>query len=171
MLLSSGRVIGVNTAIFAGGQNLGFAIPSDVVQPVLDALKNGVVKRGSLGLEVEQQGGRREAAPARRETELAKESRLPAEVSRAGGEARKSEPLRGLQVTYLDAEGPSAKAGVKTGDLILEVDGARLAKLAFLDKVASAPIGSRLTLKIQRGPEVLDITCTVGGLVRRQISS
>jgi len=52
LFLSNGKVIGINTAVYAAGQNLGFAIPSDVALGVLDALKKGEVARGTVGVNV-----------------------------------------------------------------------------------------------------------------------
>ncbi len=57
LFLSNGRVIGVNTAVYAAGQNLGFAIPSDVVLAVLESLKKGEVVRGYVGLSVRRVDG------------------------------------------------------------------------------------------------------------------
>jgi len=57
LFLSNGKVIGVNTAVYAAGQNLGFAVPSDVVLAVLDALKKGEVVRGYVGVSVRRVHG------------------------------------------------------------------------------------------------------------------
>jgi len=143
LLLSNGKVIGVNTMIFAGGQNLGFAIPSDVVLGVLESLKKGEVRRGNLGLDVRQAGG---------------------DATGKGPSAA----LVGLEVVYVAPAGPAARSGVKVGDLILEAGGKPMPKGDFLVMVATTPIGARMPLKIRRGTETLSIEAVVEGLVRRQ---
>lgn len=142
LLLSNGRVIGVNTMIFAAGQNLGFAIPSDVVLGVLESLRKGEVRRGALGLNVSRN------------------------LEASAGEGAPGTP-GGLRVVHVDPEGPAAKAGVQVGDLIREVDGKPMGKEDFLVKVATTAPGGFIALKIQRNAETLDLTPAVAGLARR----
>jgi S1-C subfamily serine protease len=136
LFLSNGEVIGVNTAIYAAGQNLGFAIPGDVVLGVLEALKKGEVVRGTIGVSVRQ-------------------------LQRSGGE-------EGLKIVYLDPGSPAVEAGLKHGDVILEVDGEVLEKVPFLVKVASLKEGTPLVLKVREGEETRDVTVTVGTLQFRK---
>jgi len=146
LFLSNGEVIGVNTAVYAAGQNLGFAIPSDVILGVLDALKKGVVVRGTIGVYVRQLQGN-------------------------GGESGSGDGNgdgEGLKVMYLDPGAPAAEAGLKPGDVILEVDGEILKKVPFLVKVASQKAGTPLVLKVRDGEETREVTVTVGTLQFRK---
>ena len=98
---TDGQVVGVNTAIFSpsgGSVGIGFAIASDVVQTVVQQLKdNGSVSRGWLGVEIQ-----------------------PVTPDLADGLGVK--PDTGALVAKETAESPAAKAGVKVGDVIEAVD-------------------------------------------------
>jgi len=95
-----GEVIGINTAIFSrsgGYQGIGFAIPSTMAHEVLDDLmENGRVIRGYAGLAVQP---------------------LTADLARAFS----LPDLRGAVVADTDPNGPSARAGLKRGDVIVTV--------------------------------------------------
>ena len=98
---SGGRVIGINTAIIAGAQGLCFAVAANTAQLVLGELvRFGRVRRASLGLT-----GQREGVPRR--------------LARAAG----LEQETGVLVTALQPDGPAARAGLATGDLILGIGG------------------------------------------------
>jgi serine protease Do len=98
---TDGQVVGVNTAIFSpsgGSVGIGFAIASDVVQTVIQQLKeSGSVSRGWLGVEIQ-----------------------PVTPDLADGLGVK--PDTGALVAKETAESPAAKAGVKVGDVIEAVD-------------------------------------------------
>ncbi len=96
---SSGRVIGINTAIIAGAQGLCFAVAANTAQLVLGELvRFGRVRRASLGLT-----GQREAVPRR--------------LARAAG----IEQETGVLVTAVQARGPADLAGLAPGDLLLRI--------------------------------------------------
>jgi Do/DeqQ family serine protease len=99
----AGRVIGINTAIFSrsgGSQGIGFAIPSNMVKVVVGSAKNGgtAVKRPWLG---------------------AKLQALTPEIAESLGVKRPA----GAVVTTVTPNSPAARAGLKTGDVIIDVDG------------------------------------------------
>ncbi len=98
---TDGQVVGVNTAIFSpsgGSVGIGFAIASDVVQTVIQQLKDsGSVSRGWLGVEIQ-----------------------PVTPDLADGLGVK--PDTGALVAKETSESPAAKAGVKVGDVIEAVD-------------------------------------------------
>jgi len=152
LFLSSGKVIGVNTAVFAGGQNLGFAIPSDVVLGVLDALKEGEVTRGTIGVSVRQ-------LPVARGEE-------GAGADAGAGAGGRDGP--GLEVAGVDPGSPAAQAGLKPGDVIAAVDGRPLEKLEFLVEVASRKAGTPLVLAVREGEGTREVTVTVGNLELRK---
>jgi serine protease Do len=121
-----GEVVGINTAIVASGQGIGFAIPVNMAKDLLPQLKTGKVSRGWLGVQIQK------VTP-----ELAESFNLESE--------------RGALVADVVEDSPAARAGVKTGDIILsfngqEVDGMR--KLPRL--VAAVPAGTKVKMKVLR---------------------
>lgn len=121
-----GELIGVNTAIFSpsgGSVGIAFAAPSKMVKAIADSLiKDGVVRRGRLGLKVQS------VSP-----ELAKTLKLP--------------KVYGAYVS--DVENP--KTTVKKGDVIVSFNGREIPSMRDLPKMAAfAPIGSTARLGIVR---------------------
>lgn len=109
----NGEVIGVNTAIIAGGQGIGFAIPIDTAVSVVDQLKlKGKVVRGWLGVLVQQ------ISPEIAESMNLKES-------------------KGALVADVTPGGPADKAGIKRGDIILEFDGKGINDMSDLPKTVA----------------------------------
>ena len=121
-----GELIGVNTAIFSpsgGSVGIAFAAPSKMVKAIADSLiKDGVVRRGRLGLKVQS------VSP-----ELAKTLKLP--------------KVYGAYVS--DVENP--KTTVKKGDVIVSFNGREVPSMRALPKMAAfAPVGSTARLGIVR---------------------
>jgi serine protease Do len=102
---SQGQVVGVNTAIFSpsgGSVGIGFAIPSETVQTVVAALKEkGVVARGWIGVQIQ-----------------------PVTQEIADSIGLKS--LKGALVAEAQPNSPASTAGIKSGDVILGIDGERI---------------------------------------------
>lgn len=96
---ANGELVGINTVIFSrsgGSMGIGFAIPTALVEQVMNALiQNGKVSRGWLGIEVQGQ--------LRDPTQL--------------------ETSTGVEVLNVIPDSPSAKSGLKVGDVILSIDG------------------------------------------------
>ena len=136
-----GNVIGINTAIFSptgGNVGLGFAIPAESAQPVIEQLRGGGnVRRGYLGVSIQP---------------------LSAEIAAGLGMAKE----RGEIVAEVVAGGPAAKAGIKQGDVILRVAGQEVTfdnTLSFI--VANLPIGSAVPIELVRGGKRLSVTATL----------
>jgi serine protease Do len=138
-------LIGVNTAILAGNgggnQGIGFAVPINLARFVMDQiLKHGKVVRGYLGV------GIQEVTP-----ELAKAFNVP--------------PGKGALVSDVSPDGPAAKAGLKKGDVIEELNGRPVTGSNDLKlQVASMAPGSVAHLKVSRNGQLLDIPVTLGEL-------
>lgn len=127
LLNLAGEVIGINTAISAQGQNIGFAIPIDQVKQMLPALEgNGKVSRSWLGVRIQ------DIAP-----EVADELGLAT--------------ANGALVREVIPSGPAAKAGVKAGDVIVEFDGVTINTASSLQSLAGlAGVDKVISLKVMR---------------------
>lgn len=122
-----GEVIGVNTAIIAGGQGIGFAIPVNMAKNVVSQLRNGgKVVRGWIGVYVQQ------VTP-----EIAESLELGDDD--------------GALVADITEGGPADKAGLKRGDIIIELNGNKIDQMPDLPKlVASYSPGTKTKLKVLR---------------------
>lgn len=127
LLNLKGEVIGINTAILASGQGIGFATPSNIAKFVITQLKEkGKVIRGMIGVQVQN------VTP-----ELAKTFGM-------------SEP-RGALVAEVNPDSPAQKAGVHRGDIIIEFNGHPIHEMNELPRlVADTAPGSKATLKVLR---------------------
>lgn len=93
-----GQVVGINTAIISSGQGIGFAIPINMAKDILSELRDtGEVARGWLGVAIQE---------------------VTPEIARAVG---LDEP-KGAMVSSVYAGDPADKAGIKKGDIILEIN-------------------------------------------------
>jgi serine protease Do len=131
-----GEVVGINTAIIAQAQGVGFAIPINLAKELLPQLKEeGRIARGWLGVVVRP---------------------TPPEMVPAGTGAK------GALVVAVDPDGPAAKAGVKAGDILVAIQGRPIDDSNRLPRlVASLKPGSTAELKILRDGQVKTLTVTV----------
>ncbi len=122
-----GEVIGVNSAIIAGGQGIGFAIPINMTKNIVSQLRNGgKVVRGWIGVYVQ---------------------RVTPEIA----ESLDLDDDNGALVADVTAGGPADKAGVKRGDIIVEVNGNKIDEMSELPKlVAGYAPGTKTKLKVIR---------------------
>ena len=141
LVASDGRVVGVNTAIIAGGQGLCFAVPISTVTAVLPALlRDGRVRRGYLGLAGQS------VPLLRRVTRFHR-------LTQSGG----------VLVTSLEANAPAAAAGVREGDLIVGLGDRPVESLDDLHRLLTeAVIGTAVTLTLLRDGVRVTVTPTVG---------
>jgi S1-C subfamily serine protease len=136
---SRGRVVGINTAIIAMAQGIGFAIPANTARWVLSQLLlHGRVRRAFLGL-----GGRERPLDRR----LARFYQLAT--------------TQAVEVISSDPNGPAAQAGLRPGDLVVAVNGQPVGSIDDLHRfLADWPIGKSLTLTVIRGKERLEFGVT-----------
>jgi len=122
-----GEAIGINTAISAGGQNLGFAVPINIAQRILPQLRdNGKVVRGYLGAQI------RDISP---------------EIQAAFG----LDSRNGAFVEEVEAGHAAAKAGLEHGDAIVAVDGQTVkSPRELIDTVSTKPPGTKVRLEVIR---------------------
>jgi serine protease Do len=135
----NGEVVGINTAIIASGQGIGFAIPINMAKEIAPQLQEkGHVTRGWLGVSIQ------EVTP-----ELAKSFDL--------------KEKKGALVSQLVSGSPAEKAGIEQGDVIMEFDGKEVPDAKVLPLiVASTPVGKTVTIKLLRNGKVLDRQVRVG---------
>ena len=138
----NGQLMGINTAIYSrsgGSMGIGFAIPVSTAKQVLEGIvKEGVVRRGWIGVE-----------PAELSPEL---------MQTFGVKAR-----RGVLITGVLQNGPAAQAGVRPGDVIMEVAGKDVSTVSeLLTTVAALKPGSPSPVKVQRRDDSVTLNVTPG---------
>ena len=139
-----GEVIGINSQIYSrtgGFQGLAFAIPIDVAANVeQQLLKTGKVERGRVGVGIQ-------------------------EVSQSLAQSFGLPRPQGALVASVEAGGPADKAGLKTGDVILAMDGKAVERSNELPpRVANIKPGTKTTFEVWRDGKKQQIAVTVGEL-------
>jgi len=140
LVTSDGRVVGVNTAIIAGGQGLSFAVPISAVVAVLPALlRDGRVRRGYLGVAGQN------VPLLRRVTRFHRLGQASA-----------------VLVVSLEPDGPAVAAGIRDGDLIVSLDDQIVGGLDDLHRLLTeSKIGTKVRLGVLRGADRRDIEVPV----------
>ena len=138
----AGEVVGVNTAIFSpSGGNVGiaFAIPSSTVEQVVTSIKeNGSVTRGFIGVQMQP---------------------VTKEIAEAIG---LKEP-RGALVAEALKDSPAQKAGLRSGDTIVGVDGQPIKEARDLSrKIANVAPGKTVNLTVYRNGQERTVSVEVG---------
>ena len=135
-----GRLVGINSAIFSqsgGSMGIGFAVPSNQARSVMESLiKFGKVQRGFLGIQMQPL-----------DDKLAKEFKAP--------------DKDGILVAEVVQGGGAEKAGVKSGDIIVKLNGQRPDDIAaFRNTVANMMPGTKVELDIYRNgkPQTISVT-------------
>ncbi|OGB93191.1 MAG: hypothetical protein A3G35_18290 [candidate division NC10 bacterium RIFCSPLOWO2_12_FULL_66_18] len=135
----NGEVIGINTAIVATGQGIGFAIPITMAREIKDRLiAQGKVVRGWLGVGIQE---------------------LTEELAPQFG----VKPEAGVLVGNVMPGSPAERGGLKTGDIIQEFNGAKVANVRQLQReVAQTPVGSQARVKVLREKQSVEVTIVLG---------
>jgi len=143
-----GRLVGINTAIVAQGQGIGFAIPINLAKTVMKQLREkGRVVRGWLGVYIQ---------PVTKE--LAEKFNLKED--------------HGALVADVIGGSPAEKAGLKRGDVIMEFNGKAVKDTHDLPRmVATTPVGEKAELALIRGGEKKKISVTIGELKEDQMAA
>lgn len=145
-----GKVVGINTAIFTpsgGNVGIGFAIPINSAKKVIAQLKNkGRVVRGWLGVVVQK------VTPELAESFGIKEG-------------------KGALVADVDKEGPAHKAGIESGDIILDFNGKAINEMEDLPiLVAETEIGKAADIEVMRNGKKKTFSVTIGELKEKNDS-
>ena len=122
-----GNVLGINTMIIGHASGIGFAIPSNLARKVgMELLQKGDVSRAWIGVFMQE---------------------LTPELASGFGVQR----TRGALVTELAPNGPAAKAGVRPGDIIIEIQGREVRESRdLLRAVLQYPVGEKLAVTVLR---------------------
>jgi len=141
-----GEVIGINSAIIASGQGIGFAIPSNMAKSVVSQLKEkGKVVRGWIGVSVQT---------------------VTPEIAQSFG---LKEP-KGALVGGVVNESPAGKAGIKRGDVIIAFNGTDIKQMSDLPRlVAETPVGKTVDIKVIRDGKEVDLKITVAELTEERL--
>jgi len=131
-----GEVIGINTAIVARGQGIGFAIPVNMAKELMPQLKAGKVVRGWLGIMIQ-------------------------DITPALAEALDLENSKGVLVSDTVPDGPAAKAGLRQGDVILELDGQAVDNahdLSFMVAGIAPDTTVKITIRRDGNRQIMPVT-------------
>lgn len=138
----SGKVIGVNVAVAQGAENIGFALPVNVVKKTLDQIdKQGKISVPFIGVRY-----------AIINESIQKENNLPFEY---GALVVRGEKITDLAVTPAS---PADKAGIVENDIILEIAGEKITeKRTLSDLVSQHEVGENITVKVWHKGEIKEI--------------
>ena len=133
-----GEVIGINTAIVAAGQGIGFAIPVNMAKPVFSQLiTKGSVSRGYIGVTIQP---------------------LTEELAKSFG----MKDAKGALVNEVIKGGPADKAGVRQGDIITGLNGSEIRDPSHLQRlVAESGIGKTSKISLFREGKTLELSITL----------
>ncbi len=127
LLNMSGEVVGINTAIIKSGQGIGFAIPSDMAKNIVAQLKtSGKVTRGWMGVAIQD---------------------ITPELANYYG----LKQTEGVLVAKAYKNNPAYEAGIKTGDVIIKINGAKVKSSRDLSaNIAGHGVGEKILVTLIR---------------------
>jgi serine protease Do len=135
----NGEIVGINTAIVAHGQGIGFAIPINMAKELLPSLKSGKVVRGWLGVMIQ------DVTP-----DLAESFKL-------------KENTKGVLISDVVADGPAEKAKLERGDIVTRLNGKELDNAHTLSRMVATTLpDSKISLEIIREGKTMTVDVTVG---------
>lgn len=139
LLNMEGEVVGINTAIVASGQGIGFAIPSNIAKDVIDQLKKyKKVKRGWLGVTIQ-------------------------DVDENTAKALGLSEAKGALVASVREGDPADKAGIKVGDVIVSVNGSPIDDARDITiTIGKMSPGQKIDLKVWRKGEIRNFEVKLG---------
>lgn len=137
----NGEVIGINSAIIAGGQGIGFATPVNMAKAIIEQLKgDGKVTRGWLGVMIQP---------------------VTANLAKSFGLVDE----KGALISEVVAGSPAEISGLKAGDIIRTYDGKKIEEMNDLPRlVATTPISKKLRLTYLREGKEAETTVVIDRL-------
>lgn len=148
MFNMKGEIIGINTAIFSpsgGSVGIGFAIPSNIVKPVVDQLiKYGKTRRGWIGVRIQA---------------------VTDDIAESLGIGK----VRGALIAAVTPKGPAEAAGLELGDIVMTFNGQQVGEMRQLPRfVAEAAIDSTAKLTVWRNGKEIDLNIKVAELEKAE---
>ena len=142
LLNDRGEVIGINTAIRANATGIGFAIPIDKVKAIKDKLERGEdIPHPYIGVQI-----------ANLTPELARENNSDP------NSAFELPEVTGVLIVRVMPNTPAARAGLRRGDVILQIDGKAVTSADQLQKIVDrSGVGKALQVKVRRGDRTQQI--------------
>jgi serine protease DegQ len=139
---STGRLVGINTAIFSrtgGSIGIGFAIPATLVRQVMnDLIRTGKVTRGYFGVE-------------------------PEDITAEAAELLKLAHTEGVVLKGVQRASPAGRAGLEPGDVIVTINGQKVTNSrGMLNLIAQLPPGSSASVRVLRAGKELELPVMVG---------
>jgi serine protease Do len=143
-----GNVVGINTAIIASGQGIGFAVPVNMAKGVIKQLKEeGEVTRGWLGVGIQN---------------------INDEIAEYYGLKGK----KGVMVSEIFPGDPADKAGIRTRDIILDVNGQKIETSRELTRIiAGFHVGEKVKIKVLRDGKEKLFTVKIAKREQEKIAS
>lgn len=139
LLNLQGQVVGINTAVNAGAQGIGFAIPSNIVNSVVDTLiSKGKIERAWMGVYLQSMT-----------------PELAGQFGLTGSD--------GVIVAGVITDGPADRAGIQQGDVILEIDKQKVKDASDVTSIVEgAKVGRKLVLLVSRNGNNMYVPVTLG---------
>ena len=155
---TQGNLLGINTAIYSrsgGSLGIGFAIPANMAKGIMEQIiAGGSVTRGWIGVEIQ------EITP-----ELAESFKLPKAPSGPGGSSGPGaqSAARGAIIAGVMRGGPADQAGVKPGDVLLEIGGKPVSDSpGMLNLIAQLKPGEKASLTLLRAGKNIELAVLIG---------
>jgi serine protease Do len=151
LLNLDGKVVGINTAIISrsgGNMGIGFAIPINLAKSVYEQLvESGTVTRGYLGVNIQD---------------------LTPELAKSFG----LKDTKGVLIPNVTADSAAEKAGMKQGDIIIELDGMPVEKTKdLLNRVAMLKPGTKVKVVVLREGERKTLTVELGTRPKSELAA
>ena len=153
LLNDRGEVIGINTAIRANAQGLGFAIPVETAQRISKQLfSQGKANHPFLGVQM---------------ADLTAE--LRDRIKRDSDQNLEITQERGVIILGISKDSPASRSGVQTGDIFRKLNGKSVETIAEVSAIVeSSTIGQAIPLEVMRGKNVVTIDITPAEFPKKQ---
>lgn len=137
----NGNVVGINSVIYSqsgGNVGIGFAITSNMAQPIIDQLKKtGFIERGFIGVKVQLVN-----------EDIAKSLGMP--------------EIKGALINEITKDSPAEKIGLKVGDVIVSFNNKEVKNIAQLVRfVSSTPVGKDVPMQVWRNGKIINMSIAV----------
>lgn len=137
----NGNVVGINSVIYSqsgGNVGIGFAITSNMAQPIIDQLKKaGFIERGFIGVKVQLVN-----------EDIAKSLGMP--------------EIKGALINEITKDSPAEKVGLKVGDVIVSFNNKDVKNIAQLVRfVSSTPVGKDVPMQVWRNGKIINMSIAV----------